>query len=161
MKIADKVALILTKYGFSLAEGLEIYTQFEASEKEELVYIDKDKDCVVYLNTHSVNSEHPDTTRDLTVTVWLDYEGKFCLSYTLAGAVAMYDPELDLDEEDTKKFLEFFQLCNEAYREQDELPDLSDQMYWIFKLAFLEDYMDNAVYDVNEHTAVNVELSRC
>lgn len=157
MKIADKVALILSRYGFSLAEGLEIYEQYEASEKEELVYMGNDTDCVVYIRTHSVD---PEEGRDLSVTVWFNYSADFCLSYKLAGAVALYDPELDLDEEYTKKFLEFFQLCNDAYRENGELPDLPDDMYWIFKHPFLEDYMEYAVYDVNKRTDVKIEVPK-
>lgn len=157
MKIADNVALILSRYGFSLAEGLEIYAQYEASEQEELVYMGNDTDCVVYISTHSVD---PEEGRDLSVTVWLNYSADFCLSYKLAGAVALYDPYLDLDEEDTKKLLEFFQLCNDAYRENREFPDLPDDMYWIFKHSFLEDYMEYAVYDVNKRTDVKIEVPK-
>ena len=162
MKIADKVAFILSRYGFSLAEGLEIYKQFEAGEDEHLVHVDKAKDCVVYINTLSVNSENPEESKNLTITVWLNYAGDFCLNYNLVGAVAMHDRDLDLDEEDTNKFLEFFQLCHNAYREnQDspELPELPDDMAWVFQLPFLEDYMENSSYDVNEKTSINIDWS--
>lgn len=102
MKIADKVALILDEYGFSLAEGLKIYEQFEASEDGELVHVDSEKDCVVCLKGN------PEESKDLWITVWLNYVGDFCLNYNLVGAVAMHDSELDFTEEDTKKFLVFF-----------------------------------------------------
>lgn len=162
MKIADKVALILSRYGFSLAEGLEIYKQFAASEDEELVHVDKAKDCAVFLNTLSENAENPEESKNLTITVWLNYASDFCLNYNLAGAVAMHDRDLDLDEEDTNKFLEFFQLCHNAYRENQEspeLPELPDDMAWVFKLPFLEDYMENSSYDVNEKTSINIDWS--
>lgn len=162
MKIADKVALILSRYGFSLAEGLEIYKQFAASEDEELVHVDKAKDCAVFLNTLSENAENPEESKNLTITVWLNYASDFCLNYNLAGAVAMHDRDLDLDEEDTNKFLEFFQLCHNAYRENQnspELPELPDDMAWVFKLPFLEDYMESSSYDVNETTSIKIDWS--
>lgn len=162
MKIADKVALILSRYGFSLAEGLEIYKQFAASEDEELVHVDKAKDCAVFLNTLSENAENPEESKNLTITVWLNYASDFCLNYNLAGAVAMHDRDFDFDEEDTNKFLEFFQLCNNAYRanqDSPELPELPDDMAWVFKLPFLEDYMENSSYDVNETTSIKIDWS--
>lgn len=36
MKIADNVALILSRYGFSLAEGLEIYAKMKQVNKKSL-----------------------------------------------------------------------------------------------------------------------------
>ena len=141
MKIADKVAFILSRYGFSLAEGLEIYKQFEAGEDEHLVHVDKAKDCVVYINTLSVNSENPEESKNLTITVWLNYAGDFCLNYNLVGAVAMHDRDLDLDED------------------SPELPELPDDMAWVFQLPFLEDYMENSSYDVNEKTSINIDWS--
>ena len=156
MKISDKVALILSKYGFSLAEGLDIYAQFEASEDRELVRIGSNKDIVVHLKEKSEES------KDLFLTVWLNYASDFCLNYNLAGAVAMHDRDFDFDEEDTNKFLEFFQLCHNAYRanqDSPELPELPDDMAWVFKLPFLEDYMENSSYDVNEKTSIKIDWS--
>lgn len=162
MKIADKVVLILSRYGFSLAEGLEIYKQFAASEDEELVHVDKAKDCAVFLNTLSVNAENPEESKNLTITVGLNYAGDFCLNYNLVGAVAMHDSELDFTEEDTKKFLEFFQACHNAYRENQNSPELSelpDDMAWVFKHAFLDDYMESSSHEVNEQTVIKIDWS--
>lgn len=156
MKIADKVALILDEYGFSLAEGLKIYEQFEASEDGEFVHVDSEKDCVVCLKGN------PEESKDLWITVWLNYAGDFCLNYNLVGAVAMHDSELDFTEEDTKKFLEFFQACHNAYRENQnspELPELPDDMAWVFKHAFLDDYMESSSHEVNEQTVIKIDWS--
>lgn len=158
MTTLDKVAMILSKHGYSLTEGMKIYDA--ASENGELVHIDKNKNCVVWLDTKFVDPEKPETNRELYVTVWHNYSGDFLLNYNLAGAIAMHDRELDLDEEDTKKFLEFFQSCHDAYREDEELPNLPDSMKWIFKMAVLEDYMNYTLYNVDENTIVNVEVSR-
>lgn len=50
MKLSDKVALILSKYGFSLAEGVELFAQLVKSETDDLFFVDVDKDCVLLLN---------------------------------------------------------------------------------------------------------------
>lgn len=158
MTTLDKVDLILSKHGYSLTEGMKIYDA--ASEDGELVYIDKNKNCVVWLDAKFVDPEKSETNRELYVTVWHNYSEDFLLNYNLAGAIALHDRELDLDEEDTRKFLEFFQSCHDAYREDEELPHLPDSMKWIFKIAVLEDYMNYTLYNVDENTIVNVEVSR-
>lgn len=156
MKLSDKVALILSQYGFSLAEGLKMYAQFEASEDRELVRIDSNKGYVVHLKEKSEESN------DLFITVWLNYVSNFCLNYNLAGAVAMHDSELNFTEEDTTKFLEFFQSCHDAYREnqdEPELPELPDDMAWVFKHSILDDYMESTFHEVNEKTLIKIDWS--
>ena len=102
MTTKDKVAMILTKYGYSLDEGMKLYDEL-SPRLGEIVKIDRDHDCVVWM-------ECGDDTKSVSLTVWTEYESDFCLSYALAGAVVLHDPELDLTDEETAKFMEFFKL---------------------------------------------------
>lgn len=50
MELSDKVALILSKYGFSLAEGVELFAQLVNSKTDDLFLVDVEKDCVLCLD---------------------------------------------------------------------------------------------------------------
>lgn len=155
MKLSDKVALILSKYGFGLAEGMEIYVQLVKSKTGDLFIADLDKNCVLLLNT-----VHDDDNNWLvTMRVWREYCADFCLNYRLAGAIAMHDPDLKRDKEETAKLLEFFQLCHEAYREDGEIYELSPDLKGIFTCDAIKEYMDRDDYEVSESTQVTVYVN--
>ena len=150
MTTKDKVAMILTRYGYSLDEGMKLYDEL-TPRLGEIVKIDRDHDCVVWLECY-------DDTKSVGLTVWTKYESEFCLSYALAGAVVLHDPELDLTDEETAKFMEFFQLCQKASSDGEELPDLPDDMAWIFTRAALTDYVPDSFYEVGVNTKISVKL---
>ena len=150
MTTKDKVAMILTKYGYSLDEGMKLYDEL-SPRLGEIVKIDRDHDCVVWM-------ECGDDTKSVSLTVWTEYESDFCLSYALAGAVVLHDPELDLTDDETAKFMEFFKLCQKASSDGEELPDLPDDMAWIFTRAALTDYVSHIYYDVSVNKKISVKL---
>ena len=55
MKVKDQVAIILTKYGFEIETGLDMYNECVTSKKKELIKVDRDKDCVVWLSFYLNN----------------------------------------------------------------------------------------------------------
>ena len=150
MTTKDKVAMILTRYGYSLDEGMKLYDEL-TPRLGEIVKIDRDHDCVVWLECY-------DDTKSVGLTVWTKYESEFCLSYSLAGAVVLHDPELGLTDEETAKFIEFFQLCQKASSDNEELPDLPDDMARIFTRAALTEYVPNRYYEVDVNTKISVKL---
>lgn len=150
METKDKVAMILTRYGYSLEEGMKLYDDLTL-RVASIIKIDRGHDCVVWL-------ERGDDTKSVDLTVWTKYESSFCLSYSLAGAVVLHDPELELTDGETAKFLEFFRLCQKASLDGEELPDLPDDMAWIFTRAALTDYVPNSYYEVGVNTKVLVKL---
>ena len=150
METKDKVAMILTRYGYSLDEGMTLYDELTPC-LGEIVKIDRDHDCVVWM-------ECGDDTKSVSLTVWTEYESEFCLNYALAGAVALHDPELGLTDEETAKFMEFLQLCQKASSDGEELPDLPDDMAWIFTRAALTDYVPDRYYEVEVNTKISVKL---
>lgn len=154
MKLSDKVALILSKYGFSLAEGVELFAQLVKSETDDLFFVDVDKDCVLLFNII-----HDDNNNWLVdIRVWRDYYNHFCLSYPLAGAIAMHDPNLKCDEEETTKLLEFFQLCHKAHRENAKMPQFNPDLKGIFTRAVLNIYVNSDYYEVSESTQITVSV---
>ena len=154
MKVKDQVAIILTKYGFDLTTGLDMYNECVTSKKKELVRVDHDKDCVVWLSFGLDN----DGPQKASVMVWRYYGRDFCLNYTLVGAIALHDGEFDLTDEQTSKFMDFFQKCGEAYkRGGEECPDIPDDITWIFKGAALTDYMQADHYDISEKTDLSIK----
>ena len=150
MTTKDKVAMILTRHGYSLDEGLKLYDEL-TPRLGEIVKIDRDNDGVVWLDCG-------DDTQSVSLTVWKEYEREFCLSYALAGAVVLHDPELGLTDEETAKFMEFFQLCQKASSDGEELPYLPDDMAWIFTRDALTDYVPHIYYDVSVNKKVSVKL---
>lgn len=152
METKDKVAMILTRYGYSLEDGMAMYEELMASKDGEVIKIDRVNGCVVWLERGDIG------TKSVGLTVWTKYESDFCLSYSLAGAVALHVPELDLSDDDTAKFMEFFQLCQKAYCDNEELPDLPDDMAWIFTRAALTDYVPNSTYEIGVNTKISVNI---
>ena len=69
----------------------------------KIINIDTDKDCAVWLERECAD----DDENTVHVMVWRNYRNDFCLNYTLAGAVALGDADLNLDEGDTAKFMRF------------------------------------------------------
>lgn len=154
MTTKDKVAIILSQRGFSLADGMAMYDEMKANNEKAFVKVCPDEDCAVWLECGWSDGDE-DTVH---VMVWLNYIKDFCLSYTLAGAVALHDSDLNLDDDDTAKFMDFFTLCQQAYSKGEKLPDLSDDMSWIFTCAQLTDYMEADEYEVKDRTTVAVSV---
>lgn len=152
MTTKDKVAIILSRYGFSLEEGMGMYCRLMASGKKYVINIDMDKDCAVWLEREWAD----DDENTVHVMVWRNYRNDFCLNYTLAGAVALGDADLNLDEGDTAKFMAFFRQCQKADGKDEEIPGLADDMKWIFTCAVLEDYMEADNYDVDDSTELEL-----
>lgn len=154
MTTKDKVAMILSQRGFSLTEGMAMYDEMKADNEKAFVKVCPDEDCVVWLECGWSDGDE-DTVH---VMVWLNYIKDFCLSYTLAGAVALHDSDLNLYEDDAAKLMDFFTLCQQAYSMGKKLPDLSDDMSWIFTCAQLTDYMEADEYEVKDRTTVAVSV---
>lgn len=154
MTTKDKVAMILSQRGFSLAEGMNMYDDMKADNEKTFVKIDPARNVVVWMECGFCDGDE----NTVHVTVLLNYRKDFCLDYTLAGAVALHDADLNLDDEDTAKFMDFFQLCQRAYSKGEDMPDLPDDMKWIFTLASLQDYMETDNYEVKEETEVKVSV---
>ena len=89
--------------------------------------------------------------------VWRNYDRDFCLNYTIAGAVALHDPEFDLTEKQTEDFMNFFQKCGNAYNNNEERPDMPQYLTWIFTCAALSDYMQADQYDISDKTDINIK----
>ncbi len=152
MENRDKVAMLLTTRGFSLTEGLNLYDQMMASEKKFLVAIDPAKDCVVWLEDGYSDAG------EISLTIWINYRKDFCDNYALAGAVALDDSDLNLEEGDHEKFMAFFR----AYQKADHTapaPVLPDDLKFIFTLAVLTDYMECDTYCINDETGVDVRTT--
>lgn len=145
----DKIAILLAKYGFSLAEGMQMYDDLKNSETKFLVIIDTDKDCVVWIEENW--NDDPDA---IHLTVWTDYARAFCLNYELAGAIALRDAEIQANEAETKAFIDFFR----AYRD-DTNTELPENLYWIFTSAALEDYVSNDFYNVDYSLKLTIKAS--
>ena len=103
MTTKDKIAMILTSRGFSLAEGMEMYDQMEASGKKYIVKVFPEKDVVVWLERSW--SDGDDNT--VHVMIWLNYKRDFCLSYEVAGAVALEDKDFNFEPGDSAKLMAF------------------------------------------------------
>lgn len=99
MSNRDKVAMLLTTRGFSLEEGMMMYDKMMESKGKCLVTIDRENDVVVWLECYTTD-ESGDT---INLTVWLNYRKDFCDNYALAGAVALGDDELDIDDPKKKR----------------------------------------------------------
>lgn len=145
----DKVAILLAKYGFSLAEGMQMYDDLKNSEKVFLVRIDTDKDCVVWIEKNW--NDDPDA---IHLTVWTNYARAFCHNYELAGAIALRDAEIQANEAETKAFIDFFR----AYRD-DTRTDFPENLYWIFNCAALDDYVPNDFYLINAALKLSIKPS--
>lgn len=156
MELSDKVALILSKYGFSPAEGVELFAQLVNSKTDDLFLVDVEKDCVLCLDII-----HDDENNWLVnMRVWTDYSHDFCLSYPLAGAIAMLDRYLVYDEEEKTRLLEFFRLCHKAHRENTKMPKFNPDLKGIFNRADLNIYVNSDYYEVSESTQITVSVDK-
>lgn len=142
----DKIAILLAKYGFSLAEGMQMYEDLKASKEKLLVKIYTEKNCVVWIEDEWDGD--PDT---ISLTVWRDYADSFCLNYELVGAIALRDENIEANEAHTKDFIDFFR----AYR-NDTNTELPEHLYWIFTSAALDDYVPNDWYKVDAALQLNI-----
>lgn len=153
MTTKDKVAIILSQRGFSLAEGMEMYDQLKADEGNQLIKVDPEKDVAVWLecgwSDGDMNTVH--------VMVWLNYKKDFCLNYTLAGAVALHDSDLSLKDEDTAKLMDFFRQCRKSDYTAPA-PVIPHELEWIFTYAQLTDYMEADEYEVNDSTEIELNV---
>jgi hypothetical protein len=154
MSNRDKVAMILTTYGFSLEEGMKMYDTMTESENHYLVVIDRDNDCVVWLERYDSNENGGET---ITLSIWHNYRKDFCDNYALVGAVAIDDKELDVSE-DKDKFMDFFRQCAETDY-NIHVPLLADDLRYIFTLAALSDYMDYDSYEIYADTEISVKTT--
>lgn len=145
----DKIAILLAKYGFSLAEGMQMYDGLKASDEQLFVKIYTDKNCVVWMEDGW--NDDPDI---ISITVWRDYADSFCLNYELVGAIALRNENILANEPDTKAFIDFFR----AYRE-DTNTELPENLYWIFTCAGLDDYVPNDWYKVDAALQLNITPS--
>ena len=155
MSNRDKVAMILTEYEFSLEDGFSLYDKMMTSEHEMIIFINRAADCVVWLETFY--TEKPG--RKINLTVWKNYRNDFCDNYALAGAVALSDDELAIDDpEEEKAFMDFFRRCKETEYSAPALT-LPEELRYIFTLAALTDYMEYDTYEINDDTAISVKTS--
>ena len=154
MSNRDKVAMLLTTYGFSLEEGMKMYDTMTESEKHYLVVIDRDNDCVVWLERYDNNENGGET---INLLVWHNYRKDFCDNYALVGAVALDDDELQF-EDDAPKFMEFFRQCAKT-KYTAPAPLLPDELKYIFTLAALSDYMEYDSYEIYADTEISVKTT--
>lgn len=155
MTTKDKIAMILTSRGFSLAEGMEMFDQMEAGEKKYLVKVCPEKDVVVWLergwSDGDMNTVH--------VMVWLNYKRDFCLSYEVAGAVALEDKDFNFEPGDSAKLMDFFRTCQEADYTAPA-PVIPSDLAWVFTMASLTDYMETDEYEVNDDTEIKIKVEQ-
>lgn len=151
----DKVAIILSQYGFSLQEGAEMYDRMKAAEENFILELSAENDVMVWLETGWTNGHE----NDIHIMVWRNYKRDFCLNYALAGAVALMDEEINIEREDeARQYIEFFRQCQEADRHSAPMPDLPDAMRWMFRQAALTDYMETDDYEVTDETALRIKI---
>lgn len=155
MSNRDKVVMLLTTRGFSLEEGMMMYDKMMESEEKYIVTIDRANDVVVWLERYTT-----DESGDIiNLTIWLNYRKDFCDNYALAGAVALSDDELAIDDpEEEKAFMDFFRRCKETEYSAPALT-LPEELRYIFTLAALTDYMEYDTYEINDDTAISVKTS--
>ena len=151
MSNRDKVAMILTEYEFSIEEGLNLYDKMMTNNQEMVIFINREADCVVWLETYY--TEKPG--RKINLTIWKNYRNDFCENYAVAGAIALDDDELNVGD-DKQAFLDFFRECNRTCHET--LPLLPKELRYIFTQAALTDYMlEYDSYEVSDDTRIIVK----
>lgn len=151
----DKVAMILTTYGISLETGLNFYDEMVADACRYNVMIDAEEDVAIWGNSYTDGEGR----ERVNLTFWINYRNTFCKNYTLAGAIALNDENLEITDEDEKTaFLDFFRLCI-ALGDAVTTPILPERLRYIFTLAALTDYMDCETYEIDEQTKISVSTS--
>lgn len=70
METKDKVAMILTRYGYSLEDGLNMYDELMASKDGEVIKIDRVNGCVVWLERGDIGTK---LMRTKALTAWCRY----------------------------------------------------------------------------------------
>ena len=155
MSNRDKVAMLLTSRGISLEEGMMMYDKMMESEKKCLVTIDRENDVAVWMERYT----NAGAWEVIDLTIWLNYRKDFCDNYALAGAVALSDDELAIDDpEEGKAFMDFFRRCKET-EYSAPAPMLPEELRYIFTLAALTDYMECDTYAISNDTAISVKTS--
>mgnify|MGYP006928591376 CR=1 FL=1 len=155
MTTKDKIAMILTSRGFSLAEGMEMYDQMEASGKKYIVKVFPEKDVVVWLERSW--SDGDDNT--VHVMIWLNYKRDFCLSYEVAGAVALEDKDFNFEPGDSAKLMAFFRACRDA-DSTAPAPVIPSDLAWVFSMVQLTDFMEAYECEVGDDTEVKIKVEQ-
>lgn len=157
MTIQDKVAMYLTKYGYSLIDGIDLY--FRVHKGEEIIIINKEKDFVLWMSEDCQGD-------GFYFTAWKGYRKQFCWNNDFIADLCLDNLNegglpciADVNENNYKEeLMQFFkEVKDKCWQTSSELPDFPESCKWIFGDVGMFDYFEPYEnFPINEDTVIEV-----